>query len=284
MRIPILSTIICIVILLLPLAAQEGSPVFVRKALSVEKNFSLEFYGRFVYEKKTTLNPPIVSIIKEMNVSLGDRVKKKQLLFTLVRDEPGFTRQERKIRAPFQGIVQGIFNYPGARVTPQGSLMTIASFNPAYLHARVPEEDLNKIPLNAQVTIRVAYLEEPVTGTVVQRLDVDPVKAMARIKIKVDNPAGEIVSGSEGKANYTHVKEKVVIIPAEAVIVEKGRYFVWVHQSGKAEKKEIGLGKLVEEGFECFSGINAGEEIIYYGYLDLKPGDPVKIMESGDES
>lgn len=270
--------------LLIPVTSgAQGTPVFVKKAAAVEKTFFLELYGNFIHEEITTINSPIVGIIDNITVKKGEYVKSKQVLFTVLRDDPGFTKQKRNIQSPFKGVVKSINAYQGSRVSSQSPVMTVASFDPIYLYAYAAEQDLAKIETGAPVNIKVSYLTEPAAGQIVNLLDIDPAAKMARVKIRAANPQGRIAAGTEGKVLYTYGRGKTILIPAEAVFSEKGRYFVWIKEDNKARRREIKIGELTGKGFECLAGITAGEEVIYYGYQDLKPGDPVEAVETGNE-
>lgn len=269
--------------LIIPLAAgAEAAPVFVKKAAAVEKDFVLEMYGDFVHEEVTTSYSPIVGIIKTVNVAKGERINKNQVLFTVLRDDPGFTREEKTIKAPFTGVVKTIGAYRGSRISPQTPVMVIGSFDPIYLYASAAEDDLAKIKVGASVKIKVSYLEKILEGKISNILDVDAAKKTAPVKIRVANPQNLIAAGSEGKIIYRYDKREIIVIPGEAVFAEKGRYFAWVKKAGRAEKREITIGELTADGFECSSGIAAGEEIIYYGYLELKPGDLVETVKTAE--
>lgn len=276
-------TVLTTLIIIPALLTAQAVPVFVKKAVVLEKDFTLELYGSFIHEEVTTIYSPIVGVVDSIQVKKGDYVKNNRVLFTVIRDDPGFTKQKKKINAPFSGIVKTITAYRGSRISPQSPVMMIAAVDPLYLYAYVAEQDMGKMNAGDPVNIRISYLDDPVTGKIITLLDIDPAKKMAPVKIRVPNPANRIAAGTEGKITYNYGKKNIVIIPAEAVFAEKSRYFAWVKESDMARKKEIRIGELTEKGFECLSGISGGEEIIYYGYLDLKPGDPVKVVESNNE-
>ncbi len=266
-------------------AAQEngGHAVFCKKAVAVEKSYHLDLYGTFVHEKSTVIYPPIVGIIQTVMVEKGQRVKKGQALLVVTRDEPGFTRKKTTIKAPFTGLVKLVNAYEGGRFSPGTPLLTIAAFHPIVFYADIREADLGKVAIGDRAQVRLHYLEQPVEGTIVAVLDVNPQKKMAQLKLEVANPEGRILAGSEGTIRYEIGKEEVVVIPAEAVLAENGAYFAWVKRGDVAAKKKIRLGELRDDGFEIVSGVAAGEEVIYYGYLDLEEGAPVKVVEIQDE-
>lgn len=277
------SLVLSVCLLTGPILATEPSPVFVKKAVIVDRAYTLQLYGTFVQEEATPIYSPIAGVVKDIRCKRGERVSKGQVLFTVVRDDPGFTHQVRAIQAPFTGIVNSIATYTGGRISPQNPVMVMASFDPIYFYADVAEQDLSLVSLSQEVQIRLAYLPEPVPGQAVNILEVNPQTRMARLKIRVSNPQARISAGSEGKVIYTYKQGQSVVIPAEAVQAEKGRYYVWIKKGDQAFKQEVSIGELLDEGFECLANISPGDDIIYYGYLDLKPGDRVKTVELKDE-
>ncbi len=279
----IMVLLIFLLLLIPSLLPARTYPVFVRKAAALDREFTLELYGNFVYEEVTPIYSPIVGVVQDIRVSKGDLVKKGQVLFTVLRDEPGFTKQKKEIKAPFIGIVKSINTYQGGRITPQNSVMIIASFDPIYLYIDVAEKDLAKVIIGDSIDIQVSYLSESVPGKIARILEVNPDMRMGRIKVQASNPQARIIAGTEGRIVYTYHRGKVIVIPAEAVFVERGRYFVWIKQQDQANKQEVIIGELTDQGFECLSGIAEGEEIIYYGFLDLKPGDRVTVVETQNE-
>ncbi len=257
--------------------------VYCKKAVAVEKSYSLELYGTFVHEKSTVIYPPIVGIIQKVTVGKGQAVKKGQAMMVITRDEPGFTRKQSVIEAPFAGIVKLVNAYEGGRFSPNTPLVTIAAIDPIYFYADIREGDIGKVKAGDRLEIGLHYLEVPVEGTVVAVLDVNPQKRMAQLKLQAANPGGAILAGSEGVIRYEYKREPVVLIPAEAVLAEKGAYFVWVKRGDTAIRREIRLGQLRDDGFESLSGVDAGDDVIYYGYLDLQEGSRVTVVELRDE-
>lgn len=263
-------------------AVDDGpQPVFVKKSFSQMKSYQLELYGTFTYEKVSNIYAPIVGIVRAMKVQKGEQVSRGQILVAISRDDPGFTRKETTIKAPFNGIVQSIAAYEGVRFSPQSPpLLTLAAYHPLYLYADVLESDLSKINMEDVVTVWIQYLDRSVQGRITGMLDVDPARRMARIKVKVLNSDAAIKAGTEGKINYAYKQERIVLIPAEAVFPENGHYYVWIHDNGRAARREVKVGELQADSIEVLSGINEGEDIIYYGYLDLEEGSRVTIGES----
>lgn len=261
----------------------EGHPVFCKPAVPVEKSTHLDLFGTFVHEKSTIIYPPNVGIIQNVMTAKGEVVKKGQALLVITRDEPGFTRKKTTIKAPFAGLVKLVNAYEGGRFSPGTPLLTLAAFNPIYFYADIRETDLAKVTIGDSVAIQLHYLEEPVAGTIVSLLDVNPQKKMAQLKVKVANADGKILAGSEGTVRYETGKRTVALIPAEAVLAENGSYFAWVKRGNVAAKKKVILGDLRDSGFEVLEGVSAGEEVIYYGYLDLTEGAAVKVVEIKDE-
>ena len=122
--------------------------------------------------------------------------------------------------APVDGIVLGTSAEIGEYLNPAAPVLTIGQTARPWLRAYINETDLGRVKLNQHVTVTTdSYPERTYTGRIsfikseaeftpksVQTFE-ERVKLMYRIKIDLDNPAGELKPG----------------MPADAVIDFSGR-------------------------------------------------------------
>jgi len=122
--------------------------------------------------------------------------------------------------APVDGIVLGTSAEIGEYLNPAAPVLTIGQTTRPWLRAYINETDLGRVKLNQHVTVTTdSYPERTYTGRIsfinseaeftpksVQTFE-ERVKLMYRIKIDLDNPAGELKPG----------------MPADAVIDFSGR-------------------------------------------------------------
>jgi membrane fusion protein (multidrug efflux system) len=80
-------------------------------------------------------------------------------------------------------------------------------------------------------------------------------------------------------------KDSRVIIPASAMRLRGGNYYVFVEKDGIAEAREITTGSRLGDRVEVISGLEDGEILLTSGLASLTPGIPVTVTvvgESGD--
>jgi membrane fusion protein (multidrug efflux system) len=71
-----------------------------------------------------------------------------------------------------------------------------------------------------------------------------------------------------------------LLIPAEALVMEKANAFVFVAEGGKAKKKAIQIGFNDGAKVEVLGGLAGTEDVILAGKLALADGAPVNVVEA----
>ncbi len=75
------------------------------------------------------------------------------------------------------------------------------------------------------------------------------------------------------------LKEKrapVVMISEQALVPEEGRQFVYVVVEGRAQKREITIGRRSPGKVEVVTGLKPGETVIVEGTQKVRDGGPVR--------
>ncbi len=104
------------------------------------------------------------------------------------------------------------------------------------------------------------------------------------VTLKMDNPNGlnihpgmtaEVVTALPEKS-----RKKSVSIPISAVVgfPDQAKY-VWVYRDGTVQKRNVQVGRIVEDRFEVYEGVNPGEHVVVAGAHYLREGQKVKILK-----
>jgi membrane fusion protein, multidrug efflux system len=72
-------------------------------------------------------------------------------------------------------------------------------------------------------------------------------------------------------------KERIIVIPFEAVFLDAEKYYVYVIKDNKTELREVKLGMREKDKIEIVSGVEEKEEIVIQNTGRLYPGVMVKI-------
>ncbi len=133
-----------------------------------------------------------------------------------------------------------------------------------------------KSKVNAYVTVTLADGSEyPYKGNVdFADPQVDPQTGTFSVRAEMPNPDQSLLPGEFTKVKVLlDVREKAVIVPSRALVVEKGGSFVYVMRRDRVvEKRFIETGPEVPNGVIVERGLAPGEAIVVEGYHKLGPG------------
>lgn len=183
------------------------------------------------------------------------------------------------VRAPFAGVVGQRFVSLGDYVTSSTKLVTIQTVDPERVSFTVPERYANVVKRGQKVTFRVAALPgEEFTGIVdfVSPAIQLPARTLL-IKAVVPNGKRHLQASMFTEARLaTAVRPRAVVVPEESIVALTGNYYVWVVQSDKASRRQVGLGVRSPGEVEVTSGVEPGDQVVVGGLELLQDGAPVK--------
>ncbi|HNQ91298.1 MAG TPA: efflux RND transporter periplasmic adaptor subunit [Alphaproteobacteria bacterium] len=189
---------------------------------------------------------------------------------------------ERKIVAPFDGVVGLRHVSVGDLVSPGTLITTIDDIDPVKVDFAVPETYLSAIKAGLTVKARTAaYQDKDFEGTIYavdSRVDPDTRSISARATI----PNGDHLLRPGMLMNVTIVKssQSLLAIPEEAIMSAGERHFVYtVTPESKIEEKTVTTG-LREPGYVAvLSGLNEGDQVVIEGQMKTGAGAPVNIAD-----
>ena len=127
-----------------------------------------------------------------------------------------------------------------------------------------------------------AYPDRNFNGTVTAISSrVDPETRTVTVRARIPNPDRLLKPGMLLTVNLVKDRSQSLIIPEEAVILEKDKKFALVVTAeNKVEKKEIVTGRRSPGKVEVISGLNAGHRVVVEGINRVRPGISVNVVEA----
>jgi cobalt-zinc-cadmium efflux system membrane fusion protein len=174
------------------------------------------------------------------------------------------------VYAPITGVIvaQNITNAAAAGVTLSGSAtaFTIADLSTVWILCDVYENDIPKLQLGQQATIRIdAYPDRMLKGRISDIGPVlDPSLRTAKVRIEVPNP-GILKLGMFATATFSSLQKKTyTVVPADAVLHLHDRDWVYVPVSNNQfQRTEVRAGNMVEGNRQqILSGIDPGTQVV----------------------
>jgi len=186
------------------------------------------------------------------------------------------------IRAPFSGIL-GIRQISiGAVVDSDTVITTLDDTTTIKLDFTVPETYLGvlKNGMNAAAN-SAAYPDRNFDGTVtVISSRVDPETRTLTVRARIANPDRLLKPGMLLTVDLVKDRFQALIVPEEAVILEKDKKFALVVTAeNTVMKQEIVTGRRNPGKVEVISGLDAGQQVIIEGITRVRPGTSVKVVE-----
>jgi membrane fusion protein (multidrug efflux system) len=182
------------------------------------------------------------------------------------------------IRAGFDGRTGFRRVSVGQLVGPTTVITTLDDVSIIKLNFTVPETSLSLIKKGLPVTaVTPAVPTKPFRGEV-SDLDsrIDPVTRSITVRAIIPNPDGVLRPGMFMTVSLRGEPVPTIVVPESAIVPEQGRTFVFVVSEGKAERREVHVGRRRPGVVQVASGLRQGEHVVIEGTQNVRDGTPVR--------
>lgn len=198
--------------------------------------------------------------------------------------------QYSRITAPFAGRVTARFVDPGAFIpaattgsTPQSAaLVTVMDYSRVRIQVYVPESEVPFIRNGLPVKVSVEELPgKSFQGSVTRFAHaLDPSTKTMLTEIELPNPTGDLRPGAYATVQLElERKSDALLVPVQALLVEKAGNSVFTASGGKAAKTKVQTGFNDGVNVEIVSGLAPNEAAILLGKQMLNDGQAVQITD-----
>jgi cobalt-zinc-cadmium efflux system membrane fusion protein len=191
-----------------------------------------------------------------------------------IDDEPGSQKARMTLRSSTDGFVIERDVVQGNLYDENDTLLVIAPLDRLWVWGNVFESDLDLVRLGQSWEIRFPFLEHKLQGKVEYISNrVDPNSHAVRIRTSIPNRDGKLKSDMlvRGMLEIPPAPGRTVI-PRTALIVDDGRYYVFVQDERDPEKfrrRAVGVAQEKDDHVVIDDGLKAGEEVVSVGGLIL---------------
>ena len=135
----------------------------------------------------------------------------------------------------------------------------------------ISKKDHKKLSLHQQVDFSLN--EVNIKGEVVELAEnIDLDSGMYFLKIQLNKTVEKPLSGYQNIKIYYHYLKDVILMKNDSIFIEGGKTFVWVSESGIANKKEVKTGIRNDSRSEIVSGLEIGDIVVMNGGSGLYQG------------
>lgn len=220
-------------------------------------------------------------IVISSRVSLGQRVKKGDVLLEMRNQDTSLNFHNRLLRSPVSGIVAALMVGNGEYIQKGQQLALINDPDQLYLKLEMPvahhaevrpgmlaegtTEHLNSMPFKAKVSGIGAVLDTS-TGTVPLELDF--------ISSKLN-----LLPGTIANVKLFLSTEEKLLVPEKALYYSGDKTFLPLLTDGKVKKVEVKKRPGLNGQVEILEGISLGDDVIVGAGEFLKDDDLVDVIE-----
>jgi RND family efflux transporter MFP subunit len=200
------------------------------------------------------------------------------------------------IRAPFAGVVISKDAQPGEMVSPisagggytRTGIATIVDMDSREIEVDVNESYINRVRDGQRTEATLdAYPDWHVASHVLNIVPAaDRQKATVRVRIAFDQLDPRILTDMGVKVRFmadapaatsAPRSTSTVLVPAEAVVSDNGKYLVWTMPGGKATRVPVTTGSTRDGNMEITSGLKADDIVITPVPVGLTEAQRVRV-------
>jgi len=261
---------------------QESEFVYTVKVKSAEFRLiadSINFIGEIKGINEVSVVPKVVGRLVRKIKEEGSYVKKDEVICEIDRDEPVLKYTLYELKSPIDGILAKYFVDVGGMVSQQTPVCIISDTSKVRLIFSIAENVVNKIQKNSYVRFEVEG-KTFVSKNLQLSNYIDPVSRSMEVRVVLDNPNGDLKSGSFVKGELVFYEKYSLVVPSEAVLDVDNKKVVYVVKEDKTvEEREVKTGLRYKNYTEILSGVKQGEKVVYQGGEVLTNGMRVEIIE-----
>ena len=262
-----------------PKDAPRGAAVTVLKAAKSCFDNIVEVSGFVLSREETAVRPERPGLkVAEVLAEAGDTVTAGQNLARLNLPEGGYVM----VQAPAAGLVSSSTATIGAVASSRGeALFSIIARNEYDLVGLVPVEDITKLAVNQQATIKLVGAGD-IEGKV-RRVGptIEPNSQLGQVYIGV-TPSRRLPVNTAGRAEIKTGQSCNVAVPLSAVLYSPAGTVVQLVRRARVETKQVELGLTSGGQIEIRSGLNEGDVVVARAGALLREGDPVQPVMAAE--
>jgi len=251
----------------------------VRQAAAVLKEARLT-YQRMVELSKRDLvaRSQLDAAISQLSVAEGryqdaiEEVRNRQAILAQRRSELEIARQQLAdtvIVSPIDGAVKQRQASVGEYLQEGDPVVTVVRVHPLRLQLAVPEREASAVSVGQEVRLSVEGDSSVYRGRVVRLAPaITEANRTLLIEAEVPNERGALRPGAFAKADVVVAAgQKVVTVPADAVVTFAGLNKVLMVEKGRVVEKRVHKGRRLGDAVVIAEGVSLGDRVI------VKPGN-----------
>jgi len=241
----------------------------VAKALEIETDIAgpvvlketVNVFGKITVdtERVSQLRARFAGVIKTVNVSIGETVRKGQILASIESNE---SLNHYSIKAPTSGVITQRNANPGEQ-TNNKTLFVITDTSMVWADLAIFPENISRVKVGAAVSFKATNSNQSSVGEITFISVTSEANQAVTARVLVDNKDGRFIPGSYIKANI-EIAEHAVPLAVKRTGLQAFRDFtvVYAKVGNEYEVRMLELGRQNAEWVEVLGGLKAGTQYV----------------------
>ena len=190
-------------------------------------------------------------------------------------------RENTELTSPIDGVVVARFFDAMNIFGGTSPILTVMQLSPVRVMISIPEMHFPRVRAGMEVRVRIdTYPDREFTGRVnIVHPTIDLMSRTFRVEVTIPNADLAIRPGMFARVELNFGAVDHVMVPDIAVMRQQGTNtrFVFTVEDGQARRREVQLGRLIDNRFEVLSGIESGAVVVTAGQSRLLDQTVVEI-------
>ncbi|OOY45341.1 efflux RND transporter periplasmic adaptor subunit, partial [Solemya velum gill symbiont] len=201
-------------------------------------------------------------------------------------DELAVRLQRTRIHADFDGLITERLVEPGDFAEKNRHLLTVIDPLSLVIEVTLSQLLLPSVNKGDAVEVQIDALGQQWHPAKIIRIHptIDPFTGQGTVEVGFDELPSGIKSGQRATLRLAITSDEILLIPYSALQQNRERNWVYLIKDGKSVEQDIVPGEYWPDGIAIIDGIEDGDEVITRGFLGLKNGAKVTIVEAQDDS
>ena len=239
--------------------------------------------GNVVDPSSIDVYSEVTGTLKNLYVSIGDRVEKDQVIATVDPSRAAMVYKESEVKASASGTILALPFVVGAMISPQAPIARLGMLEELEVVMDIAERHIGSVVLGTQAELQFKAYPNKVFEGEVSRLGValNPASRTLEVGITFHDPDRQIKSGMYPSVTlFTEHLTDVLAIPRSALLYSgRDAYVFSIDSENIARRRIVQVGLQVDDKVQIIGGLEASDRLVIEGQSLLTDGTPVRVLE-----
>lgn len=231
--------------------------------------------------------PSIGGKIYKVNVALGSKVSKGDVIAEIDPSEPGVQYAHSPVLAPISGTVTSSPLKQGTKVSISSPILTIGDVENLQVSANIPERYVSVLKTGLKANIILESYPDVIFKATVTRVSpvVDSRSRTKEVILNFDKKDPRINAGMFAKVTlFTREFKNHVVMPVNSIVEKNGKSYLYlVNDDETVRLVEITTGNSVDNEIQILTGVNVGDRVVIEGMRILADGSKIIDIDNHEK-